>query len=505
MQKKIPDKWLYVPIALLGVYFVIRLIDQSKLIYIFPLDQSSDIASYIASLFFLAKCGFNKFCPYWYNGFISFHTFSPGWQFFTYPFYMISKNILLSTYLSIISIYALSFVFIFLLGRNEKWSVTKRIAFFLFFFANAVNIGNFFKLGRVVELFGWCMFLGVAVIILYYKSNKLDKKFLLFIPVFGFSILSHPQETILTSILIIPLLLIKRNAYERLIIVLATVFSILLTSFWWVPFILKGSTVMFQSTHQGAWLWGIWGLTSLVAFLISLTFFVIFYYYWLSKNKSVEELLFFSPVLILNALFLLRLTPIIPILGNISPDPYIVFFLFFTTYLLFNLDINVLNKTIKNFMPVVLGIIVLFSLSISHFKTPYFVEHTVNEAAIKSMFPYVDDRFLLLNNRPLSYSGKEPPPFSVAYYSYAPIFFNLSTVGGFYPHIMSEEYNNKYQQLFRLKHNWDCKTFRETIPFFNTTNIIAYGDVCENLESCGLRKIKDNDGACLYKLDNTQN
>lgn len=497
MSKKIPDKWLYIPIILLGVYFFIRLVDQSKLIYTFPFDFANDLPAYIASLFFLAECGFNKLCPYWYNGFISFKTFSPGWQFFTYPIYKLFKNILFSAYVSIVLMYVLSFLFIFILGKNEKFSIAKRVAFFLFFFTNAINVGDFFKLGRVVSLFGFCMFLGMSVFIFYYRKKRIDKKFILFIPVYGFAILSHPQEAVLFNILIFSLFLSKKNIYELKMIFLSIVISFLLTSFWWAPFILnlsEGGTIL-QRSHQGAWLWATSGpflWDSIAAFFVSLIFFITFYYYWLSKNKSKEELLFFSPIILLNTLFFFRITPLIPVLKNISPDPYMAFFIFFIIYFFMNINVRSLGKLGK-LVPYVLVLIVLISLSISHFKTPYFVEHTsVNEDTL-DVLKLVDDKFLFLGSYENSYS--------LIYYCYAPIYLNLSTPDGYYYYIVPKEYSSTIRNIDEYLNNGDCETFIEKAKFFNVTNFISYGDECKDLENCNFKKIKEKGSVCLYKLN----
>lgn len=500
MSKKIPDKWLYIPIIILGIYFFIRLVDQSKLIHTFPLDFASDIPAYMAPLFFLAQCGFNQFCPYWYNGFISFHTIFPGWQFFTYPLYMLSKNVLFSTYVSIVLIYVLSFFFIFLLGKNEKFSITKRVAFFLFFFTNAINVGDFFKLGRVVSLFGFCMFLGVAVFVFYYRERKIDKRFLLLIPVYSFAILSHPQEALLSSIIIIPLFLVK-SFYEKLVVIFSIILSFVLTSFWWVPFILNlPKNNLMQHTGQSIWLWAtsgpfIWD--SVAAFFVSATFFVTFYYYWLSKNKSKRELLFFSPIIILNVLFFFRLTPLIPILDDISPDPYMVFFIFFIIY--FFLDINpvTLKRSVKKFTPYALTGIVLVSVGISHFKTPYFVEHDQVDKDALEILKFVDGKFIFVNG----YKNSN----AYAYYSYASIYLNLTTADGCYMFIMPYEYFNRLKNVKKNVKNYlaeaDCETFIKEVQFFNITNFIAYEDVCQKLENCGLKKIKEKGIVCTYKLE----
>ena len=104
MKSKLKNGFLMPPIIILGIYFIIRLINQAKIISIFPLNLTNDITSYMSRLYFLFECGFHKLCPYWYNGFITFVNYAPGWTFFTAPIYFITKNIQLSTYISLILI-----------------------------------------------------------------------------------------------------------------------------------------------------------------------------------------------------------------------------------------------------------------------------------------------------------------------------------------------------------------------------------------------------------------
>ena len=114
MKREFNDKWLYIPILILGVYLITRLINQSQLIWMFPLDKYNDWSSYMAQLFFLKVCGFHNFCPYWYNGFINFQINQPGWYFFIYPIYLIINNIQLTVYLSLILTYTLSFTALYI-------------------------------------------------------------------------------------------------------------------------------------------------------------------------------------------------------------------------------------------------------------------------------------------------------------------------------------------------------------------------------------------------------
>ena len=154
-KKNLPDKFLYIPILILGLYFLFRLVDQAKLIRIFPLDKYNDWSSYMAQLYFLKVCGFHNFCPYWYNGFINFQISQPGWYFFIYPLYSLINNIQLTVYFSLIISFLLSLIAIYITRNKLGLSKIKVLAFFLFIFGNAVSIGNFIRVGKIHYLFGY--------------------------------------------------------------------------------------------------------------------------------------------------------------------------------------------------------------------------------------------------------------------------------------------------------------------------------------------------------------
>src|SRR3990167_4506936 len=102
---KISNKLFYIPVFLLFGNLISRLINQSKILNMFQLDTVNDWSAYIALLNFLDKCGFHNFCTYWYNGFTSFIITQPGWYFFTYPIYLISKNYMVASFISMIIIF----------------------------------------------------------------------------------------------------------------------------------------------------------------------------------------------------------------------------------------------------------------------------------------------------------------------------------------------------------------------------------------------------------------
>src|SRR3989344_3900014 len=203
-MQQIKDKWFYFPVIILSIYLIIRLINQYQSVNQFPLDWTNDLTSYIALLFFLTKVGYHGFVPYWYNGFTLFNFTPPAWYYFTLPLTYLT-NVPLATYLSRILIYILGFVTIWILGSKTQISKIKRIAFFLFFFANAIAIGNFIRLGRIPELFALLILIILSSLFLYYKDKPLNKYFLLFIPLYSILLLSHQSIALIFHI---PLLFI---------------------------------------------------------------------------------------------------------------------------------------------------------------------------------------------------------------------------------------------------------------------------------------------------------
>src|SRR3989344_8171257 len=143
IKKKFQKLFLYIPINILFINLIFRIINQSKMMSMFPLDTINDWSSYIALLHFLDNCGFHNFCSYWYNGFTSFLITQPGWYFFTYPLYLISKNYMVASFISMIIIFILSFIVIYKFGYVFKIDKEKRILFYLLLFANAASIGNY--------------------------------------------------------------------------------------------------------------------------------------------------------------------------------------------------------------------------------------------------------------------------------------------------------------------------------------------------------------------------
>lgn len=487
------SKVLYISCIVLGIYFLIRLINQSQMIWTFPLDFTNDWASYIAQLHFLKVCGFHNFCPYWYNGFISFQITSPGWFFFALPIYLATNNILLSTFISLILLYIIGFIFIYILGKNQKWSLLMIISFFLFFFANAISIGNFIRLGRIVSLFGFVIFLGIIALVFRYKNQKINTKFMLFlIPLYTLSLISHPQEAVLSLFPILSLFLFKKNK-ECKKIIFGILISFLLSSFWLVPFI-EGSTetnlLNYQQSDLLNWLFSnnIYLLTNIAAVIVPLGLFLMFYLYIKERDYNREEFIFYTPILILNFLFLFKFVRFIPILKHISPDPYIAFFLFFTIFFLFSIKSVKFEKII---WLLILGAVIL-SIMVSTIKTPTFIEHNELEKEVISILPNVEGKYIMIGNSGVT-------SYTKAYYSYAAIYHNLSTVSGWYNQIAPPEYIDTFRKINDDYSNGRCDAFNKNLEILGVEEVIFYGYSCDRLNSCGLKEKFRGKDVCLFE------
>lgn len=508
MKKLYPlDKWLYPLIIFMGVYFLIRIIDQSKMLYLFPV-VNNDLGSYVAQLHLLKVCGFHNFCPYWYNGFINFLISSPGWEFFTYPLYILFNNILLSTYISSISMYIIGFIFIYYLGKSQNFSLTKIVAFFILIFANSINIGNFILMGRMPSLNATIFFLGLAMVIYSYKDRKLDKKFVfVFVLLNVLVILSHYQEAILSQFLILSLFLTKKG-YEKIIILLSFVLSLILSAFWWTPFLLSSLNLEQSSIttrEQGKWLLQILPeiefttqfFTSVLIIIIPVVLFIVFYFYWTYRKKSSKEILFFSPILILGLLFWLKLTAYTPLLKHISPDPFLNLFLFFILILFFKTDFNFYPKILRFVIIIFLIILPIMNTIVSHTKTPYWdvFEYGDVEKETLSLFKFIDqnEKFVFASWPPSTYAASHP----AYYYAYATVYNNLSTPEGYYRHIAPQNYLEGIGKIIKEK---DCKNLKNIMLDYNTTYTISYDEKCEIFRNCGWIEIEKKSHACLYRL-----
>jgi len=496
MEKKtfsiLSNKAFYIPIILLSIYFIIRLIDTSKIMWIFPFDFTNDISSHMAKVYFLAQYGFHQLVPYWYNGYVLFKFYPPAWFYFTLPVYYLTKNIQVATFISILLIYALGFIAISIFGKNENISFVKSIAFFLLFFANPLAIGQLLRVGRVTELFAWLMLIPFAIIIFHYKNRKIDSKFFLIIIFYGIMLLSHQVVFIISSFLLLSLILAKIKQKRELFKIASNIaLTAILTSFWWFPFIrdISQSSIMNTKYNFGHRLLEFNKellVENTISLIIPIAFLILFYFYWTGKNKSKKELLFFLPEITIAVLFLLRIVAFIPVLSFIYPDVYNMFLLFFSIYFLLKTEFN---KSIKKYISISLILVIILGITISIVYTPWFAKNTELDKDTISIFPYVEGRFIMV--------GYEES-YGKAFYSYAPIYYNLETASGW----SQQEVNSEYLNLLRTTRlefdNKNCEGFINAIKEINITYVISQGNYCNFLKNCNLNEKIIKGEVCLY-------
>ena len=506
MQKNEQLGWVYFIIVLLGLTLLIRLIDEAQLITHFPFGFTNDISSYIAQLHFMKTCGFHQWCPYWYNGFVHLLVNQPGWYFFAYPLYLLFGNVLAATYASMVILYLLGFVAIWILGKHLQIDKIKRVAFYLLFFANAGIIGNTLMNIRQHAMLTLVLLVFLFTLVWYYKDRPIRWPFFLTSVVYSFMIVTHYQETILAGLLFVSLLIYKRAWKERIAVVGAGILSVLL-SLWWVKgFLTALSSSSLLTFHEGARIFE-WSkevvLTNLFTFIIPAVFIVLWWYVKKIERKEHRDWIFFLPIAVLAILYFFRLTAFIPVIQNISQDPYLSFFLFFLFVILFTYEEKLFSRPFVSAL-VRWGIIAVTigSVLVSMFYTPFFERaHSLDEEII-SLFPHVDGRMLFISQLQ---DGEGLISYNKPLYSYAAIYYGISTSAGWSPPVTNTPYLDRIDPLEKLLTRPDatCEQLKTELTFFNTANVITTLGTCDQLAACELKKLASTEHACLYSTSSS--
>ncbi len=489
-------KFLYIPIILLVLNFLYRLYNQAGMLYYFPIDYNNDGSSYMAQLFFLKVCGFHSVCNYWYNGFVSFLHSPPGWYLFTLPIFNITHIVNVAAYISMILIFGISFFVIYLLFGYIGFSKLQRVAFFIFFFGNAVAVGNFIKLLRVHELFAWLNFLIFFFLIYYFKDRKIDWMYWLVVPAYAFVLLSYQSVGVITSVLFLSLFLVKRGK-EKIYVITSAICSLLISAFWWLPAILRFTEGGLSSMQQARWVWIFSGshlYTNIFIFIVPLVLVFLFYFYIKQSNDRMKDWLFYLPVLILALFFFFRLHPFLPMFGNIFPDPYLVFFTFFAIFLFLKIDFSVFKW--NKFLFYFLIFIALVSVSFNVFRTPFFVvpNETLN-LELEAVARNIQGNFVILGNFGSKIHSK-------GLYSYLPTKYNVSTSFGWYPEVKNIEYLNGFYDTIEAGFaEKNCDKLKLGLERYKTTEVLSLDSGCIFLQSCGLNEKVKKGSVCLYSFN----
>ena len=498
MSKFARDRVFLIAALAPAIYFAIRLLDQSKLTKIFPIDAfANDWSSHIGRLFLLAKYGYHAHVSDWYGGnFVLFKLYPPLGYYFGLPWYYILGNPQAAIFATALSAYALALIAIILIGKTMKFSAVKTTAFFVFFFANPITIGYILRLGKVIELAAWAEFLFLFWLILYYGEKQLDAKFY-----FGFTMLLslllyiHLLVFIVASILALGFLL-SRNKNEILGLLTVSAAVVTITSPVWLNFILRLQSFNISSYTPLSWIVSplktalFDRVTSIV---VPAAFLGLLLVYVLQKNPSWRKgLVLFIPALF-AVFYMTRLLVHVPLFNRPTPDTYNIFFIILAIFILLELDIKKFYSGLKYLSYIVIILLPLAGVALSHMHTPYFQPHTQSVKDTFALVPSINGYFIL--------TGQPREVYAPAVYSYATIYYNKKSLDGWSPDDISAEYLSSLHTLFDYFSNNDFLNYKKQLISLNGREVITYGRFCDDMLGSGFKTVKKSGDACLLAAD----
>ncbi|MEK6839749.1 MAG: hypothetical protein AABX72_02310, partial [Nanoarchaeota archaeon] len=316
-------------------------------------------------------------------------------------------------------------------------------------------------------------------------------------------LITHYQETILAAVFFLSLFLYKKDKKERMMIVSSFLLSFVLAS-WWILDFLKGlSASSLLAFHEGKRVFEFTKetmITNMLAFIIPLILIILIYAYLKRTDTPRRERMFYVPIGILAAAYTSRITTLIPLLRNISQDPYLMFFLFCILTVFFKEEQWIMQGIKKKIIPGFMIAVIIGSVGMNMLYTPWFRENTPLEKRMIEIFSEVNDKFIILG--PLD-TAEYPTPYSKPLYAYASIYHNLSTPEGWSPPLASSEYLLRLEKFTKQNDNLTCMEFRNEMMFFNTTNILAIDPQCQRFKECDFEEIKKDEEVCLYTINTT--
>ncbi|MSR86236.1 hypothetical protein EXS74_02480 [Candidatus Woesearchaeota archaeon] len=494
---KFSDKIFILPIIILTTNFIFRILDFSKILTSFPLDTTNDLTAYIADISFFSQYGFFGHVPLWYNGFTLFNIYPPGWVLFTYPWYLISGNVLISSFISCMLLFFLGFIGTWLIGKELKVSRIKRIALFLFIYANPMMIGAILKQGRIPSLMALTLLVYLFYLCLYFKERELNWKAIFLPIVYAGLILTHQTETVLGAAFLLGLFLVKKKK-EKIQLVILMCLSILFSSFWLFHFLQATIETGFLKFNFGNWLldWHSYFWNNLAGVFISHALFITFFIVYQQK-KEKKLLLFYSPTLVYNFLYLTRLALFIPIIKNIYPDPWQDFLMLNLCIIFITLGYASFTKKRKVMLAIGLIIISIAGVGYNIIKTPTMESWNTEDKEAIALIPLLDT-----NSHFLMFNENSTHLYSRAIYSYAAIYYNVSSASGWFE--VNKEYsyieslNTLYKDFYtNTSHCKDLDTFHTD---FNMTQVLANGKYCDAIETCGWTIKAVNGSSCILSL-----
>lgn len=515
ITKKIKDKYLYIPIIILLFFFIYEIILYYQIVSLYPIRVVGDVNTYMMKVHLLANYGFHNLVPFTYNGILTLRAYPPGWAFFTLPFLLIIKDTLLANFISLLSIFILSLIAIYIICKKEKNSKIKALAFFLLLFANPFLLDSILHIGRSSIAFAWMVFLWFFALINYYKNKDIDLKFIiLFTIAYTILILTHIYLLIIGSIITFSFLLTKLDKnYIKTIISLAipAIIGLIITSFWWIPFSKAMSvkeqlwSIEVEATGNVIGSFFSYNTVSIIIFLGVILFYLI-------NQKPKDK--FTYPLITLALLIITRLIIFIPILKELPFNIYTTFFIFLSIFYFFKIDFSIIKKSHRKIiyiililLPFIFGIILFgkyydFTME---YRPPEFrnnpeldgisaYEQTDLDKDVFSILKETNNKFIILNH---SSQRKLYNTYSV----YSIIKHNKQPILGTHPwDALDQSVIGKLDNLYASFDNKDCKDIINISKDLEIKEIISLNDGCKLLKQCNLKLQTENERACLFNI-----
>tara|TARA_Y100000310_G_scaffold327406_1_gene393730 strand:- start:1404 stop:2798 length:1395 start_codon:yes stop_codon:yes gene_type:complete len=463
------------------------------MITIFPTDAyANDFSGHIAKLHLLDKYGLYENVPEWYNGnYTMLKFYPPVWYLFALPFLWLFKDIELAAFMSMIVMYLVGFVFIFVLGKLQKLSTIKKLALYLFFFANPISIGYFMRLGKMPEMLAWVIFIPYFTLFYSYLKKKVDLIFLvLFIFFYSLIFYIHTLVFVVASLLALAFFLTRKTWKERIYLALSVGVVVVITSFFWYPFIVEIGQSVTADFAALQWLIQPGNIADKIAsFVLPILFLLVG---WVYLKKYPGQKRFFLVPIIFSLLILTRLAVFIPFFNRASPDTYHLFYIFLTAFMFVSLTIKDLPKKIRTLYPVVLIVGIVLAILISAMFTPFFKPHTPIVEETFELFGIAEGPLLVIKGT------SEVHPASVL--SYATIYHNMSTPAGWEPINITAQFWENVLLPERLIIEQDVNNMSQALKGAYSNSVIVYDEYCQILKQSDLVEVQTLKRSCLYTL-----
>jgi len=479
------------------VMILVAAITMSTILQYQEIFNNRDGSSYIARIYFMNKYGYFQNAPNWNHGYgyTSFLFYPPLFAFFSIPFFIITGSVLYA-YMGIMVIFSVAAIaLIYVLRYMAGLGKLQSLFLGLFFFFNPIAISRFYRTVRVSEQLGWLFLIVGFFLILYYKERKTDRKFFcLYGIISALTMLSHTANFILLTFALMGFFLYKRRE-DWIPISGAFVLGMVLSSFWWVPFIInEGDYLLSTEQFMNNTVLGSFPKNMLfasISFIIPLIA-IVFMYMHIRNCRRGRELLFLVPLSIPVLLFLFRLTPYIPIINRMGTGFFFLYPVLLGAYYMLKTKYDSKSDRILGVGVLVISVFVLVFTSMFYSSMEKVDFRSCDEYGMaQKFFPEINGTYEIL---PISGYCRYTA------IAYATVFYDLNTTGNWHPEATPKSLEAKRLKLFSAIDNRNCSKVNELLNELRIEYLIGRDGQCDALKHCLSTMPDTYEDFCMYRV-----